>query len=79
MSITGNLLLFIGIAVFLTGYWFMGKSQGEFECNPPAGKAETNKGGGIAGLVIGSVFMLFGMFVNFTTPAAMPPMGYAEY
>jgi hypothetical protein len=80
MSITGNLLLVVGIAVFLTGYWFMGKSQGEYECTPPAGKAEINKGGGIAGLVLGSVLILFGMFINFTSPpTSFAPSSYGGY
>ena len=62
MSLLGTSLIVVGIIIFLVGYWFVGRSQGEEQCNP---RIETaNKAGGIAGIVIGLIFMLAGLFVN---------------
>lgn len=62
MSLLGTSLIVIGIVIFLVGYWFIGKSQGEEQCKPPIESA--NRGGGIAGTVIGLIFMLAGLYFN---------------
>lgn len=64
MSVLGVSLIVVGIAIFLTGYWFTGRSQGEEQCTPPLETA--NKAGGIAGIVIGLIFMIAGLVVNFS-------------
>jgi hypothetical protein len=63
MGLLGTSLIIVGIVIFLVGYWFLGRSQGEEQCKPPIESA--NKGGGIAGIVIGLIFMLAGLVVNF--------------
>ena len=69
MSLLGGSLITLGIAVFLVGYWFLGRSQGEEACTPPLDMSKINRGGGIAGIVIGLIFMLVGFIINLSQPA----------
>lgn len=69
MSIVGGSLITVGIVIFLVGYWFLGKSQGEESCTPVSDKAKHNKNGGIAGIVFGIIFMVVGLVLNFSQPA----------
>lgn len=62
MSLLGTSLIVVGIVIFLVGYWFIGRSQGEEQCNPPVESA--NRAGGIAGTVIGLIFMIAGLYFN---------------
>lgn len=62
MSILGTSLIVVGIVIFLVGYWFIGRSQGEEQCKPPVESA--NRAGGIAGTVIGLIIMLAGLYFN---------------
>ena len=62
MSLLGTSLIVVGIVIFLIGYWFIGRSQGEEQCKPPVESA--NKAGGIAGTVIGIIFMIAGLYFN---------------
>ena len=62
MGLLGTSLILVGIVIFLVGYWFTGRSQGEEQCNPPI--ESSNRGGGIAGIVIGLIFMLAGLVFN---------------
>ena len=62
MGLLGTSVIVVGIVIFLVGYWFTGRSQGEEQCNPPIESA--NKAGGISGIVIGLVVMLAGLVVN---------------
>jgi Na+/proline symporter len=62
MGLLGTSLIVVGIVIFLVGFWFTGRSQGEEQCNPPI--KSSNKAGGIAGIVIGLIFMLVGLVVN---------------
>lgn len=69
MSFLGGTLITLGITVFLIGYWFLGKSKGEESCTPPLDTSGVNRGGGIAGIVIGLIFMLVGFIINLSQPA----------
>lgn len=69
MSFAGGSFIFIGVIVFLIGYWFLGKGQGEESCVPPLEKSYYNKNGGIAGIVIGCSFILVGLIINLSQPA----------
>lgn len=62
MSLLGTSLIVVGIVIFLVGYWFIGRSQGEEQCKPPIESA--NRAGGIAGTVIGLLIMLAGLYFN---------------
>lgn len=62
MSVLGTSLIVVGIIIFLVGYWFVGRSQGEEQCSPPLQTA--NKAGGIAGIVFGLIFMIVGLYFN---------------
>ena len=73
MNAIGYVLIFVGLVIFLVGYWFLAESQ--VECNDPAfiSKAPTNKGGGIAGVVIGIVVIILGIvFGHSTEPMEAP-------
>jgi hypothetical protein len=73
MSLLNNSIIFSGIIILLVGFWYYAKSTGENECNPPAGKASTNSGGGIAGMVIGSALLGYGLYLNLSAPGADIP------
>lgn len=62
MSLLGTSLIVVGIVIFLVGYWFIGRSQGEEQCKPPIESA--NRAGGIAGTVIGLLVMVVGLYFN---------------
>jgi hypothetical protein len=62
MGLLGTSVIVVGIVIFLVGYWFTGRSQGEEQCNPPIESA--NRAGGISGIVIGLLIMLAGLVVN---------------
>lgn len=72
MSLLGGSMITVGIVIFLVGYWFLGKSQGEESCTPPNDKAKHNKGGGIAGIVIGIIFVIVGFIINLSQPKDLP-------
>ena len=67
MNAVGYVLIFVGLVIFLVGYWFLAESQ--VECNDPAflSKASTNRAGGIAGIVIGLVVMILGIVFGHST------------
>jgi len=69
MSLAGGSLIAVGLTIFLVGYWFLGKSQGEEECPQVPEKAKHNKGGGIAGIVIGLIILVIGFMINLAQPA----------
>uniref|UniRef100_A0A6C0E0W5 Uncharacterized protein n=1 Tax=viral metagenome TaxID=1070528 RepID=A0A6C0E0W5_9ZZZZ len=55
-------LFLVGLVVFLTGYFFLGKSQAEAECKEPNREYFSNPNftGGFAGVAIGVIFIIFG-------------------
>ena len=65
----GNILISVGLIVFLVGYWFLPLSYGEKECNPVPASQERNFGGGIAGVVIGLLLLIIGFVMNFMNRA----------
>jgi uncharacterized membrane protein len=77
MSLLGTSLITVGIIIFLIGYWFIGRSQGEEQCKPPIESA--NKAGGIAGVVFGLIFMIAGLYFNLSqsNPKVIPE-SYSE-
>lgn len=74
MSFAGTLTITIGIIIFLVGYWFTGKSSGQKECKEKPENTDLNYGGGIAGIVIGLILMIAGLFINLSsaTPTYTP-------
>jgi Na+/proline symporter len=74
MGLLGTSVIVVGIVIFLVGYWFTGRSQGEEQCNPPIESA--NKAGGISGIVIGLVVMLAGLVVNLREANPEPVIEY---
>ena len=63
MNAVGYILVFVGLVIFLVGYWFLAESQGTVQCTDTTivAKSSTNKVGGIAGIVIGIVIMILGI------------------
>ena len=74
MGLLGTSVIVVGIVIFLVGYWFTGRSQGEEQCNQPIESA--NKAGGISGIVIGLVVMLAGLVVNLREAKPEPVIEY---
>jgi uncharacterized protein HemY len=65
MQILSLLMIAVGLAVFLTGFYYLGQSHGGKECKKPNNEEiEANYNGGIAGMVIGAVILIFGLFWN---------------
>ena len=62
----GTILIVLGVAVFLVGYWFLGYNRGNLVCDPAVDR-DKNFGGGIAGIVIGIVIMIIGFVVNLSS------------
>lgn len=63
-------MITIGLIVFLIGYWFLALSNGQKECSSDSAivaKSSTNTAGGIAGVVIGLVFMILGIVFGNST------------
>lgn len=59
-------LFTLGFIIFLIGYWFTSRAQAEAECNDPKIEPQTNPNyiGGIAGIVIGIVFVIVGLVLR---------------
>lgn len=57
-------LISLGFIVFLVGYFFLAQSQGEAACNSKDQDAHYK--GGIAGVVIGIIFMIIGFILKAT-------------
>lgn len=63
MSIIAQLVLILGISIFLTGYWFLGKNTGLQECNQDTSiLSDTYKGGALA-TSIGLLFIVGGLLM----------------
>lgn len=56
-------LVLVATIVFLTGYWFLGKSSGEKECSTPIEQQVQNYGGGVAGIIIGIMLYVMSKWV----------------
>jgi uncharacterized protein YacL len=70
MNLTGNIMVSLGLIVFLIGYWFLALSNGQKQCGDSAivAKSSTNMGGGIAGVVIGLIIMILGIIFGHSVP-----------
>lgn len=70
MNLTGYLMVTVGLIVFLIGYWFLALSNGQKQCSDSAiaSNSSMNMGGGIAGIVIGLIIMILGIFYGNTLP-----------
>lgn len=74
MNLTGNIMVSLGLVVFLIGYWFLALSKGQKQCGDSAivSKSSTNMGGGIAGIVIGLIIMILGIVFGHSVPVEAP-------
>lgn len=74
MNLTGNIMVSLGLVVFLIGYWFLALSNGQKQCGDSAivSKSSTNMGGGIAGIVIGLIIMILGIVFGHSVPVEAP-------
>jgi amino acid transporter len=54
-------IIIVGLITFLIGYWFLGKSSGEKECNPPVSSSGNTVGGWI-GILLGLIIMIIGVY-----------------
>ena len=68
MSIIAQIVIILGIATFLAGYWFLGKNSGMEECQDKfkinSIFDDTYKGGTIT-VSIGMVLMLGGLIMSY--------------
>jgi hypothetical protein len=63
MSIVAQLVIILGISIFLIGYWFLGKNTGLQECNQEKSiLSDTYKGGALA-TGIGLLLMVGGLLM----------------
>lgn len=60
----GVILIILGLVSFFTGYFFLGKGTGQKDCKEKPESTDANWGGGIAGVVIGIIFILVGIIVR---------------
>jgi Ni,Fe-hydrogenase I cytochrome b subunit len=66
MSIIYWSSLLTGITIFLTGYYFIGKSSGQVECEKTKNLFEMqNYQGGLAGVIIGIIFIVVAFVFRF--------------
>jgi len=70
MTFAGTTTILLGIIIFLIGYWYFGKSMGQYDCKEKPENTTMNYGGGIAGIVIGIILMLTGLIMNFTSQSS---------
>lgn len=63
MSIIAQLIIILGISIFLAGYWFLGKNSGLQECDQNSSVlGDTYKGGALA-TGIGLLLMIGGLII----------------
>ncbi len=60
----GIILILLGLISFFTGYFFLGKAQGQNDCTEKPASTDNNYKGGIAGIVIGIFFILIGCILR---------------
>lgn len=58
-----HFVVLISAITFLTGYWFLGKSNGEAECTTPIADQVKHYGGGVAGVTLGVILYLMAKWV----------------
>ena len=72
MNLIGYLLIFVGLIILLTGYWFLGQSIGQEQCvcnTELIATSNMNKIGGSIGIAVGIIIMLLGViFGSSSTP-----------
>lgn len=81
MTLFGTSTIILGIVLFLIGYWYLGKSTGQSECERKPDGTTMNYGSGIAGMVIGIILMVTGLVMNLTNSSGVsntPPVVYDE-
>jgi uncharacterized membrane protein len=61
------MIFILGLVSFLIGYFFLGKVQGQNECAEKPASTTINYNGGIAGVVIGVIFIVVGVFIGMAT------------
>jgi len=60
-----NFIILLGYFVFAIGLWYLSYSIGSNECNPKKGTtSDHNYNGGIAGIVFGSVIIVYNFFLE---------------
>lgn len=67
----GYILIILGLISFFIGDFFLGKVQGQNDCKEKPETTENNYKGGIAGVVLGIIFILIGCIVR-SMPARQP-------
>ena len=79
MQLLPGLLILLGLVIFMIGYYYFAKSNGQNECNTvngPVDKKEIEQSqsanyiGGIIGLVIAIILVIVGFILNSQTAKA---------
>jgi hypothetical protein len=60
-----NIILSVGIIVFLVGFFFLGKAQGQSDCANRPDTEGANRSGGWVGLTIGIIFTIIAIVMKF--------------
>jgi hypothetical protein len=63
ITLIGAIMILLGLVSFLTGYFFVGKSNGQVECSPVPGNQQANNIGGLVGSVLGAFLVLVGIIL----------------
>jgi uncharacterized membrane protein len=63
----GIILILLGLISFLTGYFFLGKVQGQNDCKEKPESTEINYKGGVAGVFLGILFVIIGFVIQMMT------------
>lgn len=67
MSIIAQLVIMIGISIFLAGYWFLAKNSGLEECDEEKFMLSDMYKGGSLAIGIGLLLMVGGLIMSYTT------------
>lgn len=60
----GIILIILGLISFFTGYFFLGKAQGQNDCKEKPESTDSNYKGGVAAVVIGILFIIIGFIMR---------------
>ena len=63
MSIIAQLVIIVGITIFLGGYWFLGKNSGLQECNEENSILSDTYKAGVVTTGIGLLLMIGGLII----------------
>ena len=74
MELLPGILILLGLVIFMVGYYYIAKSNGQSECNKDKKEIESSQSanyiGGIVGVVIAIILVIVGFILNSQTAKA---------